>query len=178
MLCCIHILWYNYNHIIIYFTLNISVPRSTLSSHNRILFPTTTCCTLYQFWYLLTMRPYFCRYLEVFEGRMSKTNGLQYISSGDQKKLQFHCYTFFFFLLSSCKFSQTTNQFPSFCMFHPRQIEREENNISYTKWPLKHFSVNHQNSLHPLFQETMIYTIFQNLSPEVFGLHVQYSLRI
>lgn len=52
-------------------------------------------------------------------------------------------------------------------MFHPRQIGREENSISYTKWPLKDFSVNHQNSLHPLFQETMIYAMFQNLSPEV-----------
>lgn len=52
-------------------------------------------------------------------------------------------------------------------MFHPRKIEGEDNNISYTKWPLKDFSVNHQNSLHPLFQETMIYAMFQNLPPQV-----------
>lgn len=52
-------------------------------------------------------------------------------------------------------------------MFYPRQIEREKNSISYSKWPLKDFSVNHQNSLHPLFHKTMIYAMFQNLSPEV-----------
>lgn len=86
----------------------------------------------------------------------------------------------YLFLLfsSSCKFSQTTNQFPSPYMFHPRQIEREENSISYTKLPLKYFSLNHQNSLCPLFQETMIYAMFRNLSPEVFALHTQYPVRI
>lgn len=52
-------------------------------------------------------------------------------------------------------------------MFHPRLTEWEENTISYTKWSLKDFSVNHQNGFHPLFQEIMIYAMFQSLSPEV-----------
>lgn len=118
------------------------------------------------------MRPCCCRALERFDGKMSKPNGLYHVSCNDWEKLQFPFYTFFSFLLSSCKFSQTTNQFPSHYTFHPRQIEREWNIISYTKWPLKHFSVNHQNSLHPVFQESMIYAIFQKLSPEVFVLHI------
>lgn len=93
-----------------------------------------------------------------------------------QKKVHFPCYTLFSFWLSSWKFPQTTDQFPSPYMFHPRQIEREGNMVSYTKWPLKHFSLKRQNCL--LFQETMIYAMFQNVSPEVFALHTRYPLRI
>lgn len=57
----LHFLWYDYCHIIADFTLNISVPRSILSSHYRVLFPWSHT-VLYIYWYLLTVRSCYCRY--------------------------------------------------------------------------------------------------------------------